>query len=158
MLSADSDRMRDFTGSILQILIVSGCRSMSAAWARVTYEISRELTTQPPAPSPALDPAEFGNGRKQCLGIDRLAEKTAVISESYFGDFANFLRSNINSRRRFAVVFWVVQFEFVDCIEQDAGHDQASIQFIVGGNDVPRCMLGAGRTEALLVGLHIATD
>ena len=53
------------------------------------------------------------------------------------------------------VRFGVSHFESVERVKDNLGYDQTSILFVVGGNDIPGCVPGAGRTEAFLVRRHV---
>ena len=69
------------------------------------------------------------------------------------------LRELLADRPQFATAlcaqFRVRHFELFERIEDNSGYDQASILFVVGGNNIPWRNLGARRTEAFLIGLHV---
>src|SRR2546422_10763869 len=72
--------------------------------------------------------------------------------DSRFGKlFANSLQFLLPLRRR----RWIAQLEGGQRIDKDLGNDQPGIKLVICGDDVPRCMLGTGCAQALLIGVHI---
>ena len=49
----------------------------------------------------------------------------------------------------------VSHFEFIERIEDNLGHDQPGILFVVGGDDVPGRVMGAGGAQASLISLRV---
>ena len=46
-------------------------------------------------------------------------------------------------------------FELPHRVHDDLGDDEPRVDFVVGGDHVPRCMVSAGSTKAVFVGLHV---
>lgn len=46
-------------------------------------------------------------------------------------------------------------FEAFDCVDDDPGGDEASVGFVVGGNDVPGAIFGGSFAENVFVGGHV---
>jgi len=51
--------------------------------------------------------------------------------------------------------FGIRQLKLAECIDDNVGNDQAGILLIIGGNDIPGCVLGARRAQASFKGLPI---
>src|ERR1035437_2624383 len=49
----------------------------------------------------------------------------------------------------------VCHFKRIERIQNDLGNDQPGIFLIIGGNDVPGRVMGAGRAQASLIGLQV---
>src|ERR1700744_1938124 len=49
----------------------------------------------------------------------------------------------------------IAQAQLLEGVEHDARHNEAGVQLVVGGHDIPRRLMGAGRAQAFLVGLHV---
>src|ERR1700676_5524244 len=51
--------------------------------------------------------------------------------------------------------FWISHLQRLELIHHDPRNNQARILLVVGRYDMPRGTAGAGRADAVLVGLHV---
>jgi hypothetical protein len=51
--------------------------------------------------------------------------------------------------------FGIGHFKIIEHIKDNSGNYQPGIVFIIGGNDVPRGVMSAGRLQTILVSLHV---
>ena len=49
----------------------------------------------------------------------------------------------------------ICHLKFIQRIDDNSGHNQPGIFLIIGGNDIPRCMTGACRMQASLIGFCV---
>jgi len=60
-----------------------------------------------------------------------------------------------NSRRAFRRRFGIGHFKIFEGIKDNLGNDKPGVLLVVGGNDVPRRVMGACRAQASLIRLDI---
>ena len=69
------------------------------------------------------------------------------------------LREMLADGFQFSPTFWrglgIGHLQIIERIDNNSGNDQPGVLFIIGGNDVPGCMMGACRAQALLVRLRV---
>src|SRR5579859_7386805 len=69
------------------------------------------------------------------------------------------LRELLANRLQFApargVRFWIGHLQAFHGVDNNPGYDQPGVFLVVGGNDVPRSVPGAGRADTLLIGFHV---
>src|SRR5258708_4032530 len=53
------------------------------------------------------------------------------------------------------VSFWVSRLQVLERIDDDLRHDQPRIALVIGRNDVPGCVFGAGGAQAVLISGHV---
>ena len=51
--------------------------------------------------------------------------------------------------------FGIGLLKFIESIKDNLGNNQPGVLFVIGGNDVPGRVPGAGRVQASLISLHV---
>src|ERR1039458_5861534 len=101
----------------------------------------------------------FGGDPKLQFNFFWLAVHNAIPMPANGGVRKNSFRQPLADQLQFlsalCVRFGVSHFESLECVENNLRDDQPSIFLVVGGNDIPRRLPGACRTEAFLISLHI---
>ena len=69
--------------------------------------------------------------------------------------YSKFFADRFQFPTAFRCGFGIGHFKFVERIKDNAGNNQPGILLIIGGNDEPGCVPGAGRVQALFISLHV---
>src|SRR5258708_11572357 len=83
----------------------------------------------------------------------------ASLSQARTGHARRVLLELLEQRLQFAAAagagFGIAQSQRLDGIEHDARNDEAGVQLVVGGHDVPRRVGGARGAQAFFIRLHV---
>src|SRR5664280_690838 len=101
----------------------------------------------------------FGSDPKLQFNFFWLAVHNAIPMPANGGVRKNSFRQPLADQLQFlsalCVRFGVSHFESLECVENNLRDDQPGVFLVVGGNDIPRRVPGACRTEAFLIRLHV---